>query len=212
MAILTLPPASRSSRTLGPCLISRQRRWAMLWLFLLGFWWTGQERDVAQGQTISHEYPLKAVFLLNFAKFTDWPTNAFDQTNSPLVIGVLGSDPFGDLLDNATRGENVNGRKFKVEHYHHLGEIKTCHVLFVSQSELPRLAGIVAALRLRPILTVSDIGDAAGRGLCAGLVTVNNKIRLQINVAALKDADLTMSSQLLRLAEIIPPQTDDTPW
>jgi len=211
MEILTFHPGSRRGRKLGPLLIISGLRSVRLWFFLLGFWSAGQNWIVAQGQIVSHEYPLKAVFLLNFARFTDWPTNAFDQPKSPLVIGVLGDDPFGELLDVATRDESIDGRKFIVERYRRLAEIKTCHILFVSQSEMPRLARIIAALSGRPILTVSDIGDSAQRGLCAGFVTENNKIRLQINVASLKNANLSMSSQLLRLAQIFSNQTNDPP-
>jgi YfiR/HmsC-like len=159
--------------------------------------------NVARGQTVSHEYPLKAVFLLNFAQFTDWPTNAFDTSASPLVIGVLGDDPFGSILDDAVQGETVNGRKFVVERYHRMEDIKTCHILFISPSETKRLDQIVGGLKRKPVLTVSDIDGSAYRGVCVRLMTENNKIHLRINTDALKEAQLTMSSKLLRLAEIV---------
>jgi hypothetical protein len=171
-----------------------------LWLFCLGL-------NVACGQTVSREYPLKAVFLLNFAQFTDWPTNAFDAPASPFVIGILGNDPFGNLLDDAVRNEQVNGRKFVVERYQREEDIGTCHILFISQSETKRLDKIVAALKDKPILTVSDIDGSAYRGVCVRFITENNKIRLRINVDSLKAANLTMSSKLLRVAEIIPAPT-----
>src|SRR5271154_3299339 len=117
--------------------------WVML--FCLGL-------SAARGQTVSHEYPLKAVFLFNFAQFTGWPTNAFDKPDSPLVIGVLGDDPFGAVLDDAVRDEIVNGRKFVVERYHRVEDIKTCHILFISQSETKRLDKIVMSLKDKPVL------------------------------------------------------------
>lgn len=156
-----------------------------------------------QAQTVSREYPLKAVFLLNFARFTDWPTNAFVGPDSPLVIGVLGNDPFGSVLDLTIKNEQVKGRKFVVERYSRFSEIGACHILFICQSEANRLARIAAALKTRPILTVSDIDKSADDGICEQFVTENNKIRLRTNTDALKDANLTMSSKLLRLAEII---------
>ena len=169
-----------------------------LWLvlFCLGL-------NVARGQTVSHEYPLKAVFLFNFAQFIDWPTNAFDKPDSPLVIGVLGDDPFGTVLDDAVRDEIVNGRKFVVERYRRVEDIKTCHILFISQSETRRLDKIMAGLKGKPVLTVSDIDGSAYRGVCVRFITENNKIRLRINTDSLKEANLTMSSKLLRVAEII---------
>jgi hypothetical protein len=169
-----------------------------LWLllFCLG-------SNAVRGQTISHEYPLKAVFLFNFAQFTDWPTNAFVAPDSPLVIGVLGDDPFGALLDDAVRDEIVNGRKFIVERYQRAEDIKTCHILFISQSETKRLDKIVSDLKGKPVLTVSDIENSAYRGVCVRFITENNKIHLRINMDSLKDANLTMSSKLLRVSEII---------
>jgi YfiR/HmsC-like len=167
-----------------------------LMLFCLGL---GNVR----GQTVSHEYPLKAVFLLNFAQFTDWPTNAFAAPDSPVVIGVLGDDPFGELLDDAVRDETVNGRKFVVERYQHVEDIKTCHILFISQSETRRLDKIMSALNGKPILTVSDIDGSAYNGVCVQFITENNKIRLRINMDSLKAANLAMSSKLLRVSEII---------
>jgi hypothetical protein len=174
-------------------------------LFIFGLWilLAGLGLNAARGQTVSHEYPLKAVFLLNFAQFTDWPTNAFDQPDSPLVIGVLGDDPFGALLDDAVRGETVNGRKFVVERYRRVEDIKTCHILFISHSEIKRLDKIVENLKGKPVLTVSEIDGPAYRGICVRFIMENNKIHLRINTDSLQAAQLTMSSKLLRVAEIV---------
>jgi hypothetical protein len=181
-------------RERGPSVFFIFGLWLML--FCLGL-------NAARGQTVSHEYPLKAVFLLNFAQFTDWPTNAFDAPDSPLVIGILGDDPFGTLLDNAVRDETVNGRKFVVKRYQRIEDIKICHILFISESETRRLDKIVSDLKGEPILTVSDIDNSAYRGVCVRFLTENNKIHLRINLDSLKDANLVMSSKLLRVSETI---------
>jgi hypothetical protein len=173
-------------------------------VFLFGLAWLllGPGLIGARSQTVSHEYPLKAVFLLNLAQFTDWPTNAFAAPDSPLVIGILGDDPFGTLLDEAVRGETVNGRAFALERYHRVQDINICHILFISQSETKRLNQITEQLKAKSILTVSDIEGTAYRGVCVRFITENNKIRLRINTEALQAAKLTMSSKLLRVAEI----------
>jgi hypothetical protein len=101
------------------------------------------------------------------------------------------------------RDETVNGRKFVVERFLRVEDIKTCHILFISQSETKRLDKIVTALKGKPILTVSEIENAAYRGVCVRFITENNKIRLRINIDSLKDANLVMSSKLLRVSEII---------
>src|SRR5204863_5659033 len=104
----------------------------------------------------SKEYQIKAVFLFNFAQFVDWPANAFPEAQTPLVIGVLGEDPFGSYLDETVRGEKVNNRPLVVRRYRRVDEIKTCHVLFISRSEANRLEQIFSGLKGRNILTVGD--------------------------------------------------------
>jgi hypothetical protein len=154
------------------------------------------------------EYQVKAVFLFNFAQFVEWPTNTFPETRTPLVIGVLGQDPFGGYLDEIVRGERVNNRPLTVQRYSRVEDIKICHVLFISRSEEDRLEQILASLKYRKILTVSDDEGAARRGVMIRFVTEQRKIRLRVNLEAAKAANLTISSKLLRLAEIVTPGRD----
>jgi hypothetical protein len=154
------------------------------------------------------EYQLKAVFLFHFAQFVDWPSEAFPEAQTPLVIGVLGEDPFGAHLDETVRGEEVNNRPLVVQRYRQVEEVKTSHILFISRSEADRLEQIVAALKGRHILTVGDAIGFARHGGMIGFVTEKNKIRLRINLEAAKAANLTISSKLLRPAEIVTPGKD----
>jgi len=160
---------------------------------------------LAQSGPVS-EYQLKAVFLFNFAQFVDWPAAAFTDPQSPLVIGILGDDKFGNSLDQTVRGERVNDRPFLVQRYTKLDEIGTCHILFISQSERGRLDQIITALQGRNVLTVSDADGFALQGGVIQFVTENNKIRLDINLEAAKAAGLTISSKLLRPATIVTPE------
>jgi hypothetical protein len=157
----------------------------------------------AQGVRAS-EYQVKAVFLFNFAQFVDWPAAAFPASDTPLVICVLGNDPFGDALDQTVRNERLGGRPFQVRRHRSVDEITTCHILFISRSEANRPEAILASLKQRPILTVSDADGFAQRGGMIRFVTDRNRIRLQLNLAAAEAAHLTISSKLLRAAEIIP--------
>jgi hypothetical protein len=163
--------------------------------------WAGPE--VSAQTTVSREYQVKAVFLFNFAQFVDWPPDAFASPQAPLVIGVLGDDPFDGYLDETVRGEKVNNHPLVIQRYRWVEEIKSCHILFISQSASGRLEEILARLKSRNILTVSDAEDFARRGGMIRFVTENNKIRLRINVDAAKAAELTISSKLLRPARIV---------
>ncbi len=179
------------------------------WTLVFGLWllWAGLGAGGALGQGVSREYPLKAVFLLNFAHYTRWPTNAFEHPDSPFVIGVYGEDPFGPLLDDVVRDETQDGRKIVVARYRRGEAIGACHILFVGQPETRRLDKVLADLKGRPVLTVRDVGNAPYEGMCVQFLTENNKIRLRISPQALKAADLTMSSKLLRTAELVPPDS-----
>jgi hypothetical protein len=159
--------------------------------------------DASAQIAVSKEYQVKAVFLFNFAQFVEWPASAFADASSPIVIGVLGEDPFGAYLDETVRGEKVDNRPLAVQRYRRVDEIKVCHILFISRSEGSQLEQILASLKARRLLVVGDSDDFARRGGMIRLATVQNKIRLIINVEAAKTASLTISSKLLRSAELV---------
>ena len=148
------------------------------------------------------EYQIKAVFLFNFAQFVDWPPGAFPDSAAPLVIGVLGDDPFGPYLDETVRGETVRGRPLEIRRYQKIEDIKTCHILFISASEDSRLDTILGTLKDRAVLTVGDGTGFARRGGMVRFLSEKNKIRMRINLEAVKAANLKVSSKLLRVAEV----------
>jgi hypothetical protein len=149
------------------------------------------------------EYQIKAVFLFNLAQFVEWPAETFAETEAPLVIGILGDDPFGAYIDEAVRGEKVDGRSVTIRRYSRASEIGRCHILFISRSESAGVGEILAALKGRSILTVSDMDEFSQFGGMIRFVTVNNKVRLRINNGAAKSAGLRICSKLLRPAEIV---------
>src|SRR5579872_6310257 len=83
----------------------------------------------------SSEYLIKAGFTYNFAKLMEWPANAFPQSDSPIVIGVLGPDPFAGTLDDVLKGKQANGRNFVVKHLKWGADVRDCNILFVTSSE-----------------------------------------------------------------------------
>ena len=149
-----------------------------------------------------NEYALKSVFLYNFCRFIDWPDAAFAGPNDPIVIGVLGDDPFGSLLDEAVQGESFRGRQIRIDHYRNVRDIGRCHLLFVAISETPRLNEILSAVAGRSIVTVGETEAFIERGGMIGLVADRNRVRLLVNPDTLRAARLDVSSKLLRVAEI----------
>jgi hypothetical protein len=151
----------------------------------------------------AREFQVKAVFLFNFAQFVEWPPEAFPGATEPFVIGILGDDPFGSYLDEAVRGEKVNNRSLSIVRFSRAEDIKTCHILYISQSEAGRLDQILSALRGRSILTVSDVAQFNHLGGMIRFVTENNKVRLRIDNEAAKSAGLKISSKLLRPSQLV---------
>lgn len=161
----------------------------------------------ARGQ-ISREYDIKAVFLYNFAQFVDWPAASFPGPETPFIIGVLGDDPFGETLGRVIGDDTIRGRRVVTERYERVEDIQLCHILFVSRSEGRRVRQILDALRTRAVLTVSDIGGFASQGGMIAFYTENAKVRLRINHEAARTARLTISSKLLRVADVVTPRED----
>jgi hypothetical protein len=155
---------------------------------------------VAQAPT---EDQVKAVFVFNFSHFVEWPPQAFTSATEPFVIGVLGSDAFGDRLEEAVRGEQLDQHPLSVRRFRNLAEVGNCQVLYIDKTQVGQIRQILAALDHRSILTVADAEGSADQGVMMQFVTENKRIRLRINVEAARLAGLTISSKLLRPAEIV---------
>lgn len=162
---------------------------------------------VLAGQTHpSREYQLKAVFLYNFTQFVEWPANSFSSELAPMVIGILGTDPFGSYLEETISGEKINGHPLLIQHYNSIEEVGECQILFINVAETKKREQLIARLKGRNILTVSDAPDFLQQGGMIRFFTKQGKIKLQVNLEATKTTNLVISSKLLRLVEIFVPQ------
>lgn len=149
------------------------------------------------------EYQVEAAFLYHFAKYVTWPPHAFNGGNEPILIGVLGDDPFGDdLVQTVIRQKPVQGRPLQVLRGRHPAELARCHILFISASEQPRLRQHLEALaRARsPALTVGESSDFLDAGGVIRFVIENSKVRFDIDAGNAERAGLVLSSKLLSLA------------
>ena len=160
----------------------------------------------ASDSSDSSEYLIKAGFIYNFAKFVEWPSAAFAQPDSPIVIGILGTDPFGNLIDRIIENKRIGARGLVVKRLKwstDLKDLKECKILFVGASEKAHLDDLVQIVKSLPILTVGETPGFAERGGVIRFVLEDNRVRFEINVEAAHQADLTISSRLLTLARII---------
>lgn len=149
------------------------------------------------------EYQVKAAFLYNFARFMEWPPEAFSSPEEPITVCVVGQNPFGAALEQVMSGKTVSGRPFVVKLMPELQPGSTCRILFVSSSESRRVKSIIGNLLGCGILTV---GETPGFALDGGVINFkieNGRVRFEINVEAAAKQHLRLSSKLLSLAQIV---------
>jgi hypothetical protein len=149
------------------------------------------------------EYAVKAAFLFNFTKFVEWPDGSFNDPKAPIVLGILGDDPFGESLTSIVAGQSVDGRGIVVQKHRYGDDLRHCHILFVSASERSHVAQILASVQLASVMTVSDIDGFAEAGGLMQFVLEENRVRFVVNLDAAKQSKLRVSAKLLALAHVI---------
>jgi hypothetical protein len=143
---------------------------------------------------------VKATYLFNFGRFTTWPQSAAAADGRSFSVCVLGRDPFGPTLDATMAGEIIAGQAVVAKRIAKSSEMMGCRILFVSRSEEPQLPSILDAAGAAGALTVSDLPQFAARGGMIQFVSQNNKIRFEVNLTAVEQANLLLSSELLKVA------------
>jgi hypothetical protein len=150
------------------------------------------------------EYPVKAAFLYHFVEFVEWP-RASPLPAATVTIGVLGRDPFGDVLDKAVLEKMVAGRTLTIRRFDSLKALEPCEILFISSSETPRLPEILARFEGSAVLTVGEGDRFARHGGMIGFLVEDNRVRLEVNRSAVEKAGLRVSSKLLAVARLVKP-------
>ena len=155
----------------------------------------------AQG-TVADEYQVKAAFLFNFAKFVEWPADAFKAADDPIAICVLGQDPFSGGLEDLVRDKTVAGRPFVVRQVASIPQATKCQIVFVTASERKRVRSILDELKGHSILTVGEAEDFTASGGIINFKLKDARVRIEIDPGAAERVKLRISSKLLSLAEI----------
>jgi hypothetical protein len=161
------------------------------------------------------EYQVKAGYLYNFTKFTDWPAGTFASASAPLVIGIVGEDPFGKTMDDLVKGEVVDLHPLVIKRLQPGDDLRSCQVLFICRNEKDQMPALLQKLKGSPVLTVSDTNGFADEGGMINFVIVEEKVtveekeiveekvKLEINQAAAEGAGLQISAKLLEIAHIV---------
>jgi hypothetical protein len=153
---------------------------------------------------IDREYTIKGAFLYNFGRYVQWPAAAFVDDQAPFVIGVLGADPFGTVLDNIAGTAKVDGRAVVAKRFATLADYSRCHILFIAASADAKVkTEVLAKLQKKGVLLVSEEAGLVQQGAVVNFYIENNKVRFEINIDAAKQQQLKVSSKLLSLARIV---------
>jgi YfiR/HmsC-like len=153
---------------------------------------------VGRAQDVT-EPSLKAAFIYNFAKFTEWPQDVLSGT-TPFNACVVGDVPIGEALERSVKGRQLGGRSITVQRIAPDGPLKGCHLLYISGVKIAQVASVVEAVKGAPVLTISDVDDFARLGGIAHVFVENGKMRFDLNLELARRARLQLSSKLLVLA------------
>lgn len=150
----------------------------------------------------SGEYAVKAAFLYNFAKYVEWPVGSFTDK---FVVGIVGKDPFGKHLETIARQKRLHGVPIELQRFQTVEQVPpaVCQLVFLKSERPQVLRRLVTRLQGHPVLVVTDAEGFAKRGAAINFLLLNNKVRFEVNLEAVRRAGLTMSAKLLRLARIV---------
>jgi hypothetical protein len=157
--------------------------------------------EIAAQQT-NLEDRLKATFIYNFIQYAEWPRQSLAST-SPFTICLVG-DLFQTVMEDTVRGENLNGRSITVRSLLSAEGVSGCHLIYFRDEVNSRIVSeILGAAKALPILTVGEGKDFIQAGGIIRFTKTANRIRFEINPQAAEKQSLSLSSRLLRLAEIV---------
>ena len=147
----------------------------------------------------SSELAIKAAFIPKFARYVQWPAAHHPGPRQPFQLCVIGSDPFGALLDRAAANEQIEGRAVNVRRLPSAEGVGGCHLAFVRGAGPADTARLLLALRGHSILTITDSRAGPQRGMIHFTIA-RGRVRFFIDDAAAAEQGLNISSRLLALA------------
>ena len=193
-AVNSVPPCGR--------VLTRARLlpWAGRWASLIGLLFFLHLPGSAGQELVTHDpIKVKAAFLRNFAHYVTWPANAFADDRSPWSIGILGSDPFGEVLEKTFKGRTEQGRPFEIFRADTLDKLPPCQIIFVAYKDAAKRRASITQLKNRPVLTV---GDAPGFLQEGGIIRfhVGERVEMSINLDQARSVSLKIQTKMLEVS------------
>ena len=184
---------------------TRRRRtglFACALLVLVSSCWLLPTKAEADHQATT-ETSVKSAFLYKFTHFVDWPPETMGKAGDPFAMCVMGRNELADVLEHAVEGRTARNRPLVVRRIESAKQTRGCHLLFIGWPKLEKIQGVLGALRWQPTLTVGDVRGFAQRGGMVNLTKQGKRLRFEINRRSAERAGIHLSSQLLKLAELV---------
>jgi hypothetical protein len=151
----------------------------------------------------TEEYRLKLAFLYSFAKFVEWPADAFSSPRAPLTICIVGRDPFDSDLEQQVAERSVNGRPYMTRTLRANDDVSGCHIIFLPAGSDSSLPAILKRVGGSSAIIVGESAGFAHRGGMVNFVVEDSRLRFEVNLEASLRARPRISSRLLALARIV---------
>ncbi len=154
----------------------------------------------AQDSFVENPRKVEAAYLRNFARYVSWPARAFGDDRSPWRVGILGSDPFGVVLEKTFQGRAEQGRLFEIFRADNPKELSDCNIVFVAYKNPDRRRAALAELKGKPVLTVGESPDFLREG---GIIQleVGDRVKININLDQARLASLAIQTKMLEVAD-----------
>jgi hypothetical protein len=146
---------------------------------------------------------VKAVFLVNFLSFAEWPPAKLSPPGGHFTVAILGDPSFAALVEHAAAGRTIAGRTISVQAVGSPDTAAGAHLLFIASSQARRLPAVLRAVADGTVLTVGDTDGFAQEGVAINLYTFDNRVRIEVNSTAAARAGVKLSANLMRLARIV---------
>jgi hypothetical protein len=151
-------------------------------------------------QDDSQRYEAKAKFLSIAPGFVEWPAATFKTPTAPLEICVHGDFSFGTGLAEIARSASLNGHRMEVKWARKEQDLPGCQIIFVSHSAAKRYDKVLDSLKSSINLTVGEDSEFLQAGGMVSLQATANGVLFDVNLDAVSDGHLKLSSQMLSLA------------
>ncbi len=160
----------------------------------------------AHAQSDLRAAAVKAAFVYNFAKFTEWPPGTFGSQTTPIELCFYDNSLAPAALAQL-REKRIGARIVVIRQFEDIPPSGVCHVVYIGgQVDGTKLRDIIQYGEKSHVLTVSDAPRFAEEGGHIGLYSADNRLRFRINLEAARSSHISLSARLLQLAVIVEKQ------